>query len=1081
MRCTLFLSVLILLACGETTEETRFISLPTGRTGVDFRNTITEDSVDNILNFTNLYTGSGVGIGDFNNDGLEDIFFGGNQVSSELYLNRGQLRFEKIGHPAGIETDRWVTGVSVVDIDQDGLLDVYLSVSGFASPEQRKNLLFRNMGGERPRFEEVAEDFGLADTSQVTHTAFFDYDKDGDLDAYMIVNPTDYQLNSVNTIRRKKTAGEAPSTDRLYRNNGDGSFSDVSREAGILIEGYSLGVSVCDLNADGWPDVYVTNDFLPNDLLYINNQDGSFSNRAPELLRHTSFAAMGVDVADLTNDGLSEIYVADMHPRDHFRQKMILSAGSYDRFAHMIRSGYEPQYSRNTLQLNQGRAGFSEIGQMAGLHQTDWSWAVLLADYDNDGWKDIFVTNGFRRDLGSLDYINYGRNNPFGSPEAVRARMLENIRQQPGAQLPNYAFRNIGEGLQFEDVSEAWGLGTPSFAHGAAYADLDLDGDLDLVVNNVQQVASIYENRTIQQDPTRFLSVELRGTAPNRNALGARVELTTDAGTQMVEHTAYRGYQSSMGQRLHFGLADGDSLRQLTIHWPDGRTRVLPNPPVNSFLVAGPQNGIPLPGTIDNAQTTIPTWFRPMDTLYAPDLPAGPIDFKIQSLLPYQLSLTAPAFAQTDVDGDGQPDVFFGDRFAKNRFSVSFERPPTQVLFLDVDGDGDEDLYAVYGGMSFRNLPRDYQDRLYLNDGQGNFSPTDNALPDMATSTYTIVPHDFDSDGDPDLFVGGRMVPGSYPETPRSYLLQNEDGRFRDVTEQLAPELARSGMIRDAIWTDHDGDGDRDLLLAAEWQALVVYSYEDGRFAPPRSLPTGTGWWNCVRAGDFDADGDEDYLLGNLGWNTNYRASRDRPFRLYAADFDQNGSIDPILTHYVDDVEVPVATRDQLIAQIPPIKSAFTDYRSYASSDFSDLRIALESLRGVACPEPLSISEFGSGFLKNMGGGKFEWQVFPVPLQIAPIRDFLVHDWNKDGFSDAAVVGNDHSTEVNLGRYDAFNGMILLGNETGSLETLESKLSGFFAPDAVERIVWADETHRSFWIVTTGGMAIKFESLVSEK
>ncbi|MEL7221984.1 MAG: CRTAC1 family protein [Bacteroidota bacterium] len=554
-RSSLLLTVALLFCFSCEQQPKLFKKLEASYTGIDFRSELVEDDQHNILNFTNLYTGSGVGIGDFNGDGLADIFFGGNQESSRMYLNKGQLQFQDATEAFGLTTDRWITGVSVVDINADGWDDIYLSVSGKASKEQQKNLLFINEDGKG--FSEQAEQYGLADSAQCTHANFFDYDKDGDLDVFLAINPTDYTLYNVNNIRPKKQNGEAASTDKLYRNNRISSdsvahslpFTDVSAEAGILLEGYSLGLNISDINKDNWPDIYVTNDFLSNDILYINNQDGTFSNQAADYLKHTSFASMGIDVADINNDGNPEIYVLDMYPEDNYRQKMILGSDNYDRFQYMLQADYEPQYSRNTLQLNNGDGSFSEIGQLANIHKTDWSWSPLIADYDNDGYRDIFVTNGFRRDLGDLDYINYNNTAPFGNPETLRKNQLERIIQQPGAQLPNYAFRNIN-GLQFEDASAAWGLDEPSYAHGASYADLDKDGDLDLIVSTVSQEVLIYENQTNQHHQYHYLSLEFE----QKSLVGTKVWIYYSEQMQYAEYTPYRGYLSTLEEGLHFGL-----------------------------------------------------------------------------------------------------------------------------------------------------------------------------------------------------------------------------------------------------------------------------------------------------------------------------------------------------------------------------------------------------------------------------------------------------------------------------------------------------------------------------------------------
>ena len=975
-------------------------------------------------------------------------------VSSALYLNKGALKFEDITEKSGVKTDRWITGVSVVDINQDGWQDIYLSVSGYAIPENRRNLLFVNQGnGLESRFTEEAEKYGLADTSQVTHTAFFDYDKDGDLDAIMIVNPTDYKLNNVNTIRKKKVNGEAASTDRLYRNNGDGTFTDVSREAGILIEGYSLSLNVSDLNGDNWPDIYVTNDFLSNDILYINNQDGTFTNRAVEMMKHTSFASMGVDVADINNDAKPDIYVADMYPEDNYRQKMIMSAGSYDRFNYMLKAGYEAQYSRNTLQLNNGNNTFSEIGQLAGVHQTDWSWSVLFADYDNDGWRDLFVTNGFRRDLGSLDYINYGRNNPFGSQEAVKERLLENIIKQPGAKISNYIFRNH-DGLTFENKTEDWGLKEDSYSHGAAYADLDLDGDLDLVVNNVSQEAYIIENQQDKKSESHFLSLKLEGVKPNLNALGTKINLYFGEEILTYEHTPYRGYESTLGQNIHFGLGEKEKIDRVEIIWNDGSLQVLENPLIDTFLIINYAPNLEPKATKAESKALFYEMAIDGTGLDFTHKEDGMVDFKIQSLLPHQYSLQGPCIAVADINGDGFEDFYLGGtakssgvffiqnaqgKFRQIALSQDVEKEDTNAIFLDVDDDGDQDLFVVSGGMTFKNQKEDYTDRLYLNDGEGNFQKANELLTANFISGNAVA---MSENGD--LFVGGRFTPAKYPDKPKStFLSQTENGKFQDISSEIFAKTFAEEMICDAIFTDYDNDGKEDLMTVGEWSPIRFYKKENGKLIKQEmpELAQSNGWWNCIKSGDFDKDGDTDYLLGNLGLNTNYKASPKRPLRQYVADYDKNGSKDPILTHYVDNEEVTVATRDQIIGQIPKVKAIFTNYDKFAKVSFSEFM----NLTKFENSEGNVAYNFANSYLENLGNGKFNLRPLPIELQTAPIQDFLIQDFNGDGNLDALAIGNSYATEVNIGRYDAFTGAYMEGDGKGNFKIQNGIESGFYA------------------------------------
>jgi len=1107
----------IFCGCQNDNEPQLFQLLTPEESGIDFKNEIIENDTHNILNFMNLYTGSGVGIGDFNNDGLPDIFLGGNMESSRLYLNLGNLKFQDITISADVATDRWVTGVAVADVNADGWQDIYLSVSGNASTEKRKNLLFINQppvplkGGTEQldkenenqahntspfpnrsvpprggtgglRFAEQAERYGLADTSQCTHANFFDYDKDGDLDLFMIVNPTNYSLNNVNNIRRKRVNGEAASTDKLYRNDG-GKFTDVSRESGILIEGYSLSLNTSDLNNDGWPDIYVTNDFLTNDIVYINNQNGTFTNRAAEMLKHTSFASMGMDVADINNDGLPEIYVADMFPEDNYREKMIMPGGNFDRFRYILEAGYEPQYSRNTLQLNNGDGTFSEIGQLAGVHKTDWSWSTLFADFDNDGWKDLFITNGFHRDLGDLDYINFQNNSPFGTPESRREAQLKSIMKQPRAALQNYVFKNEN-GINFTKKSNEWGFDKKTCSHGAAYADLDLDGDLDLVINNVSEPAMIYENQANELNENHFLKLNLE---PNE---GVKAIIFYDNKIQVAQTNPYRGYQSTVDQTLHFGLGKAEKIDSLKVEWSNETISIFENLKVDTtYIISDPNRSSSVAekgrAATNDRSSRFHSRLRSNSSLVEPQPLFSnrktfglnynhkedfQIDFKTQPLLQHQHSLAGPFFSKGDVNGDGLEDVYIGGAagssglfFIQNPNGTFDEKPlnqdeekeDIQSALFDADGDGDLDLYVVSGGIIFARKGLKgvkeksfYKDRFYENDGHGNFIKNENSCPEIYASGSCVKPCDFDKDGDLDLFIGGRVEPGEYPTIPESYLLENDAGIFKNITPK---KLKNVGMITDATWTDYDNDGDKDLMIVGEFMPITVFKNEGEKFSHSLipAFAHSSGWWNNIIAIDFDNDGDEDYLAGNLGLNSNLKASPKEPVCVYANDFDKNGKLDPVFCHYIAGVEYPVHSRDELIAQIPPIKVRFNKYKKYASASFDKIFRKPEK-KGM---QVLRAERFESSYIENLGDGNFELRSLPIEMQFAPLNYFLVDDYNEDGNLDALAVGNSYAGSDVIGRYDAFTGALMLGDGKGDFEIQRGAECGFLAEADAKSII----------------------------
>ena len=1052
----LALCQLLAISCKENSKPgaTLFSKLDPGTSGVHFSNTITENDSVNLVVDEYTYMGSGVGVGDFNNDGLPDLFFGASQGSSRLYLNLGGHHFRDITKSAGLETTSWCTGISVVDINNDGYADIYICVSGNVPGDKRKNLLFIN--NRNLTFTESASQYGLADTSFSTQAAFFDFDKDGRLDMYL-VNHELHPAVAQNDIVKPDNSGHSIRTDRLYRNMGilPGTnhpyFKDVSLSAGIKDDGYGLGVAVSDLNGDGWPDIYVTNDYLSNDLLWINNRNGTFTNIIAGSLGHQSYSSMGVDAADIDNDGLPDIATLDMMPEDNYRKKMMYSFMNYGRYETERRAGYQPEFMRNMLQLNRGTRQkadtaipyFSEIGQLAGMSETDWSWSVLLVDLDNDGYKDISITNGMGRDLINSDFVSY-RSQTYGTiDKQVRERLLRAQLDSVGAvPLRNYYFHNNGN-CSFSNQSQLSGIDEKTISNGAAYVDLDNDGDMDLVVNNINQEACIYINNS----GGHFVNFTLLGDSLNRNGFGTKVTLWQNGHIQSVEQYPVRGYASSVDTRLHFGLGKNSRTDSVIVTWPNGKQQHLQHPSIDTTLVLieneadhkTPSGAPPtLPLFIDITDS-LQIVFKHQETFFN--------DFSFTPLLPQKYSQLGPFISTGDINGDGLADFFVGGAFKQpgqvflQQKNGSFLSRPLvngpkyeedmQSILVDVDGDHDPDLIIAGGSTEFDKGSPFHTPRLYLNDGKGNFTLRPSAFPPSINTIAQSISYTGGGREPLRVFIGGR-VSLDYPYPPKSFLLEYRNGVFVDITREICPALSEPGMITASVWTDLDGDGQNELLIAGDWMPVRVFKADQGKLKEVTSsmgLENDYGMWKSLAVADVDGDGDPDIIAGNMGSNNPYHVSAATPLRLFAKDFKGNGRIDPLLCYYLPDEAGKKTLQlgmnlDQLARQMPSFKKRFLRNTDFAAADLTQL-LPDDMLKDAI---KLDCNELHTCWFENLGNGKYMKHILPAEAQFAPVNAILAHDLDGDGKLDLLLAGNEYQAEVMDGRYDASYGLLLKGD-----------------------------------------------------
>ncbi len=1054
---------------------------------VDFINQITENQQVNFYNFDAMYQGAGVCIGDINNDGLPDIYFAGNQVENKLYLNKGNMVFEDISAKAGVnDASGWTTGVSMADVNGDGFLDIYVCRFLYNEPERLRNLLYVNKGDGT--FVEQAQQFGIADAGYSIQASFFDYDKDGDLDLYVANQPAN-QTQLRQKLGNKK---HYQFTDRFYKNNGNSTFTEVTEAAGIKNYSFSLSTSVSDVDGDGWPDIYVACDYEEPDFFYRNNKDGTFTNIAHTALRHMSNFSMGVDIADFNNDGLMDIYTPDMVAADNVRLKTNMSGMNPKKFWSLVANGYHYQYMFNALQLNNGNGMFSEIAQMSGVSNTDWSWSSLFADFDQDGYKDLMVSNGLMRDMRNNDFrIQVGQKmaelkQQKAAGANVNMNPLDLIKLAPSHKISNFLFKNNGD-LTFENKASDWGFDKKGWSQGAAYADFDNDGDLDIVLNNMNEAASVYKNMVNENQGNNYLRLKVKGSKANPFSYGAIATLDFADGTkQVAEIYPVRGFLSASEPSLHFGLGTNKVIEKLTVTWNNDAQLVLNNVKANQILEVAHSKATgrkvadsPKAKYFADITQSIGFNYKHQENNFD--------DYQREILLPYKLSTLGPKLATADVNGDKLDDVFIvgaagynGSLFLQTgngQFNVAATMPwkehskseDTNAHFFDADGDADMDLYISSGGNDFPAGSSLYQDRLYINDGKGNF--TKGKLPKMLTSTGVATSADVDGDGDLDLFVGGRQVPGEYGKTPESYLLLNDKGVFKNVTSSLSPDLADIGMVTDALWMDYNKDGKNDLVIAGEWMPITVFSY-NGNILEKKTniagLENSSGWWNSIKAADIDKDGDMDLIAGNLGLNIKYKATKDQPFKLFAKDFDGNGSNDVYLGYYdTDGVCYPVRGRECSSQQMPFIKDEFKNYSSFANASIED--VLGKRKEGSAYREA---QLFESVVLIN-NGGSFELKPLPMEAQIAPINGIVHLDVNKDGNLDLLVAGNYYQREIETTRSDAGTGAILLGNGKGDFSAVPIAETGLTAYGDVRDLALIQSVAGSFVFVANNGDALQ--------
>lgn len=1069
-----FVLIILTITLFSCSEKHRFELVDSNRSGVKFVNRVIDTDTLHVMNFEYIYNGAGVGIADLNNDGRQDIVFAANQEAPRIYLNEGNFKFTDISSVfEDLDQGQWYSGVTFADINCDGWMDVYLTCTAYSEPEKRKNRFFINHGLQNDGqlvFKDMAESYGIADDSYTVQAAFFDYDRDGDLDLYLLNNYDNDRLSA--SYRPKILDGTAPSNDDLYRNNGDGTFSNVTVESGIVCEGFSLGLALGDVNRDGYPDIYVSNDYISNDLLYINQGDGTFHNCIDRYLSYQTKSSMGNDIADINNDGFPDIFTLDMMPESYCRKKQTIGGFGYIYYISDAKFGYEHQYLRNMLHLNNGLLNsemipFSELGQMMGIYQTEWSWSPLFADYDNDGDKDLLITNGYPRDMTDKDWTN------FKSEVTGRDATPQNvISKMPAVKVANYAFENEGD-LNFVKRNLEWFEDIPSYSHGAAFADLDNDGDLDYVTNNLNDEAFIFKNNTVEQSKVKgnFLRINLKGDVNNSLAYGAKVELWSNGDYQYQEHFLSRGYASTVGPVVHFGLSDHAMVDSIKVTWPSGDSySFMSNIEANQLVEIDQRIATPSRKESQRPGEFGYLFSKDEGVLSYDHQQNDFIDFFLsQSIIPHKFSQIGPCMQKGDLNGDGKEDLIAGATNSMptrvflregNRFTEAElkgltnrkEFSESDFAILDVDQDGDNDVIALAGG--YENEEEGYIHYLYTNTN-GSFSRS--ALPIASFPASVVRPCDFDHDGDMDLFIGARIGLEIFPFAANSWLLINDNGTYR-------PESSVNfflGMVTDAVWSDYDGDGWEDLLVTREWNSIAVIKNLQGRRIQIQEIPeieSKHGIWYSIASGDFDQDGDNDFIIGNLGENHRFTVSDQYPMRIYALDMDMNGTLDPISTGYWKDPtgvmkEFPVHYFDDLMSQSPYFVQHIDSYTTFSYATIDEI---LDSSMMKRVDYALHINTTSSYILWN-NRDKFLWERLPDMAQVSPIKKMIVRDFNQDNYPDVILTGNDHTYDINTGYYDANKGIVLLSKNNKPLSDLKTpSQTGFMLHGMVESLLYMD-------------------------